>query len=61
MTEEQANALIAAVRLMRHKQRAYFRARQASDLKDAKQAEREVDAILAEIENNGKPRQGELL
>ena len=45
------------VREMRNKQREYFRTRNQSTLTEAKQAEREVDAILDEIDNIDKPKQ----
>ena len=53
--------LLAAVRSMRDWQRTYFKTRSTEALQRAKQAEREVDEIIARIDNAGKPKQEVLL
>ena len=53
--------LLAAVRSMRDWQRTYFKTRSPEALQRAKQAERDVDAIIEKIDNAGKPQQEVLL
>ena len=58
MTEEQASALHRAVKTMRVHQKAWFGGDKSRDrLQWSKQAERDVDRILSEIES----KQGSLL
>lgn len=63
MTNAKANfdRLVEAVREMRAAQREWFSTHNGAKLYESKRREREVDALLVEIDNYGKPKQGELL
>lgn len=60
-TIESLVALYRAVKDMREWQRAYFRSRSGESLQRAKTSEKEVDRIINELDNQNKPKQGELL
>lgn len=50
-----------AVRIMRAAQKEWFATHNSAKLYESKKCERAVDALLVEIDNYGKPKQGELL
>ena len=62
-TNAEANfdRLVQAVRVMRAAQREWFATHNSAKLYESKNREREVDALLREIEIFGQPKQGELL